>query len=89
MSRLSIEIPEYQHQQIKAMAALRGVSIKDYILERTLPPEAAESEGMSEAQALSMLESFLAPRIEAAERGEFSTLTMGEILAKAHAQDIG
>ena len=38
MGRLSIEISESQHQQIKAMAALRGLSIKEYILLATLPP---------------------------------------------------
>lgn len=82
--RLSIEIAEAQHQQIKALAALRGISIKDYILERTLPPASVTSD---EFEALTQLEKFLAPRIEAAGRGEFSSLTMQEILAKAHSQD--
>lgn len=83
MGRLSIEIPEHQHKQIKALAAMRGVSIKDYILERTLPQDTQESESMTEAQALSKLEAFLLPRMEAAERGEFSSLTIQEILHKA------
>ena len=78
MGRLSIEIPEHQHQQIKAMAALHGVSIKDYILEKTLSaPEP------SEAEALAQLEALLAPRIAAAENGEFSNLSMDKIIAKA------
>jgi uncharacterized protein (DUF1778 family) len=38
MSRLSIEITPEQHQRLKAMAALSGQTIKEYILERTLPP---------------------------------------------------
>ena len=88
MGRLSIEVSEHQHQQIKAMAALKGISIKDYILEKTLPSKMAEDEGMTEAEALSQLEAFLVPRIEAVERGEFSSLTMQEILTKAHSQDL-
>jgi hypothetical protein len=88
MSRLSIEVSEHQHQKIKALAALNGRSIKEYILEKTLPDTAAEDENMTEEQALAQLEAFLSPRIKAAERGEFSSLTMQEILSKAHAQDI-
>ena len=86
MSRLSIEIPEHQHQQIKAMAAMGGMSIKDYILTKTLP-SAAEEEPYSEEEikALAQMETFFASRIAAARRGEFSTLTMDEIIAKARA----
>src|ERR1700758_4124476 len=87
MSRLSIEVSEHQHQKIKALAALAGTSIKEYILEKTLPSELAEKEVMTEAQALSQLEDFLLPRIKAAENGEFSSLTTQEILKKAHSQD--
>ncbi len=36
MSRLTIEVTEQQHQSIKAMAALQGQSIKEYVLERLL-----------------------------------------------------
>ncbi len=82
MSRLSIEIPESQHQQIKAMAALRGISIKNYILERTLAPSEPAT-GKSEKDALAQLEAFLAPRIAEAERGEYEGSTMKEILAEA------
>ncbi|MFQ5443753.1 MAG: DUF1778 domain-containing protein, partial [Nitrospinales bacterium] len=38
MSRLSIEITAEQHQRLKAVAALAGKSIKDYVLDRALPP---------------------------------------------------
>ena len=37
MSRLSIEVTPEQHQRLKAMAALAGQTIKEYILERALP----------------------------------------------------
>jgi hypothetical protein len=37
MSRLSIEIDPEQHRQIKTLATFAGLSIKDYILTKTLP----------------------------------------------------
>ena len=37
MSRLSIEIDPEQHRQIKMLATFAGMSIKDYILTRTIP----------------------------------------------------
>lgn len=86
--RLSIEIPAYQHQQIKAMAALRGISLKDYILEKTLS-SSTTAEDAAEAEALAQLEALLAPRIAAAERGEFTTETIEEIIAEAHTQRTG
>lgn len=39
MSRLSIEIEQDQHRQIKTLATFAGMSIKDYILQKTLAPE--------------------------------------------------
>lgn len=36
MSRLSIEIDPEQHRQIKTLATFEGMSIKDFILSRTL-----------------------------------------------------
>jgi hypothetical protein len=69
MSRLSIEVTPEQHQRLKAMAALSGQTIKDYILERALPSW-PEMEPLSEEEALRQLEAFLKPRIEEAERGE-------------------
>jgi len=59
--RLSIEVTPEQHQRLKAVAALRGQSIKDYVLDRMLPETPAEDE------ALRHLESFLEPRIKAAQ----------------------
>ena len=64
MSRLSIEITEQQHQNIKALAAMQGKSIKEYAMQRLLPLTADEEKALQE------LEEFLTPRIEAAERGE-------------------
>jgi len=36
MSRLSIEIAPEEHREIKSQAAAAGLSIKDYILRKTL-----------------------------------------------------
>jgi len=70
--RLSIEISPEQHQRLKASAALKGQSIKDYVLDRTLP-------NSDEQTALQELESFLKPRIEAARNGEFSSKSVDDI----------
>jgi uncharacterized protein (DUF1778 family) len=78
MRRLSIEITSEQHQRLKAVAALCGKSIKDYVLERVLPAF-SEKAKQSDAQALHELEEFLRPRIEAAERGELSTKSVEQI----------
>ena len=39
MPRLSIDITPEQHKRLKASAALCGQSIKDYVLERSLPSQ--------------------------------------------------
>ena len=78
MHRLSIEVTPEQHQRLKAIAALHGKSIKDYVLERALPP-LPELEGLSEEEALHQLETFLKPRIDAAERGEVIAKSVEQI----------
>jgi len=70
--RLSIEITPEQHQHLKAAAALKGESIKDYVLKRTLP----DIEGL---KALDELESFLKPRIDAARNGNVSAKSVDDI----------
>ncbi len=69
--RLSIDITREQHKTLKATAAMQGKSIKDYVLERTLPDEEV---------ALKKLEAFLKPRIEEALSGERSNKTIDEIV---------
>ena len=61
--RLSLEVTPEQHQRLKAVAALRGQSIKDYVLDRVLPETPTEDE----SEALRQLEAFLEPRIHAAQ----------------------
>jgi hypothetical protein len=73
MSRLSIEITPEQHQCLKAVAALSGKSIKDYVLDRLLPTFS------DDAKALHELEQFLQPRIAAAKRGSVSKKSVKQI----------
>ena len=80
MSRLSIEVTPEQHQRLKAIAALHGQSLKDYILERTLPA-LPESESLSEEEALRRLDEFLDTRIAEAERGEIFRDSVERIFA--------
>jgi ParD-like antitoxin of type II ParDE toxin-antitoxin system len=75
MSRISIDVTPVEHQKLKAMAALEGKSIKEYVIERTLG-----SGGDSEQQlALEELESLLDARIRGAKRGSVSRRKVGEI----------
>ena len=85
MPRLSIDITSEEHQKLKAIAALRGQSIKDYVLNRTLM-EAPALEGMTENEAFSALAAFLEPRIDQARRGELSNKSMDEIRREARKQ---
>jgi len=59
--RLSLEVTPEQHQRLKAVAALRGQTIKDYVLNRVLPETPTDDEN----EALRQLEAFLEPRIAA------------------------
>jgi uncharacterized protein (DUF1778 family) len=82
MPRISIDVNAEQHQRLKAFAALRGQSIKDYVLEQTLPP-VAHDDAHTEEEALQELEAFLKPRIEAAERGETVSRSVTHIFEDA------
>lgn len=77
MSRLTIDITEQQHQNIKAMAALQGKSIKEYAVERLFPVDS------SEEQALSELKRLLEQRMSEARSGEVSTKSITEIAEEA------
>ena len=78
MSRLSIEITPEQHQRLKALAALHGKSIKDYVLEQALPALPG-MDSLSEEEALAKLEDYLKPRIEAARQGKTSARPVRQI----------
>ena len=42
MNRLTIEIEPEQHRQIKTLATFAGMTIKDFILSKTLTPSSAK-----------------------------------------------
>lgn len=77
MSRISIDVSDEEHKKLKAMAALRGKSIKDYVLERTL------NGNQGDEAALRELENLLDGRIREAQAGGVSQRTAKEIFARA------
>ncbi len=82
MGRLSIELPEHQHKKIKALAAWHGLSLKDYIVEKTLSSTVENDED----SALKELIAFLEQRIQSAKPGDLSRRPMADIIAKAKSQ---
>jgi hypothetical protein len=78
MPRLSIDISPEEHQKLKAIAALKGQSIKDYVLGRALGDTPA-LDGMNDDEAFKALASFLEPRIEQARRGQLSSKSVDDI----------
>ncbi len=80
MSRISIDVTEVEHKKLKAMAALQGKSIKDYVIERTLGGAA----DVSETDALKELEALLDERIRSAQKGSISRRSVGAIFKDAY-----
>jgi hypothetical protein len=78
MPRLSIDISPEEHQKLKAIAALKGQSIKEYVLGRALG-DAPALVGMSEDEAFKALANFLEPRLEQARRGQLSGKSVEDI----------
>ena len=74
MSRLTIDMTDQQHQNLKALAALQGKTIKQYALERLLP---ADSGG---DQALRELKQLLSDRIAEGLAGKVSFKSIGDIV---------
>ena len=66
------------HQKMKAIAALKGQSLKDYVLGRALG-DAPALDRMSEDEAFTALTNFPEPRIEQARRGQLSGKSLDEI----------
>ncbi len=85
--RLSIEVTQEQHQKLKAVSALQGQSIKDYVLERVFQP-LPEINAASGEEALRQLEAFLQPRVEAAEQGLVVNKSVLAIFEEAHLEEM-
>jgi len=75
MSRLTIEITGQEHQEIKAMAALQGKTLKQFVMEKIF---SSQGNGDEEA-AWGELKLLLNSRIEAAESGAISKKKMRQI----------
>ena len=74
MSRLSIEISPEQHKKIKALAALQGQSIKDFILNKLFLVNNED-----EQNAMAELEELLLSRIKQAKDTPASCKTIKQI----------
>lgn len=75
-SRISIDVTPEQHRQLKALAAVKGQSIKDYVLDRTI------GRG-DEAKAMKELEKLLDARIQESREKGPSKRTIKEIFEDA------
>ena len=75
MSRISIDVTDDEHKK-KAVAALRGKSIKDYVLERTLGKDGSDDATLRE------LEELLDGRIHAAKAGTIRRRTATAVFAE-------
>ncbi|MCX7285259.1 MAG: antitoxin [Novosphingobium sp.] len=74
MSRLTIDITDRQHQNLKALAALQGKTIKQYALERLFP------EASDEDTAWGELKTLLQQRVGEGLAGKLSNRSIGTIL---------
>jgi len=80
MSRLSIDLTPEQHQKIKAIAALQGKSIKEYVLAQILPSSSDEDIALNE------LEKLLDERIKSAKAGKMSQKSAEEIFQEVYSE---
>ena len=77
MSRISIDVTPEEHKKLKALAALQGKSIKEFVLASTLGAPDADRD-------LAELEAILDERIREAESGGLSQRTVAEIFQAAY-----
>jgi uncharacterized protein (DUF1778 family) len=80
MSRLSIDLTPEQHQKIKAMAAMQGKSIKEYVLNQILPTSSDEE------MALHELEALLDERVKSAQAGKINQKSVKEIFQEVYSE---
>lgn len=83
VSRLSIEVTPEQHQLLKAMAALQGKSIKDFILDKVLPQQVTEQ---PQNYSVKQLETLLEQRLTSAHNRNFSEQSVTDIFEQAIAE---
>ncbi len=76
MSRISIDVSDEEHQRLKALAALQGMSIKDFVLASTLGTHQTDP-------ALAELEALLDKRAERARLEGPSSRTVEDVFDQA------
>ncbi|MHC4953209.1 MAG: plasmid mobilization protein [Planctomycetota bacterium] len=76
MSRISIDVTPEEHKKLKAMAALQGKSIKEFVLESTIGAGPT-------SPALAELEALLDRRIRRATAEGPGTRTVGDVFRQA------
>lgn len=79
MSRLTLEVSSEQHQQIKVMAAMKGQTIKDYIIGKLFHHE----ESQDERAAWETLKTLLDSRLEHMKNKGVSPRTVQEVTEHA------
>ncbi len=79
MSRISIDVSDEEHRTLKAMAALKGQSLKDFLLQRTLGEETQTDEETALVELVALLDA----RVQRAEKNGVSTRTVDEIFRQA------
>jgi hypothetical protein len=76
MSRISIDVSDAEHKKLKALAAIQGLSIKEFVLSRTLGDGAPDG-------IFAELEALLDKRIARAKSEGASKRTSGDIFRRA------
>jgi len=82
MPRLSIDITAQEHKKLKAIAALKGQSIKQYVLSRTLKG-IPDTSCMTDDEAYLELAKLLKPRILQARQGSVIRRSIDDIKQSA------
>jgi len=82
VSRISIDVTDQEHQRLKAMAALQGKSIKDFVLARTIGEEALDAD-------VAQLEELLNKRLQNARAGGVSQRSVGDIFEQVKQEATG
>lgn len=75
MSRLVIDMSVEEHQQIKTLAAMRGMTIKEFVLGQIFPLDISAEE----EQAWRQLQEVLSNRISQAEKGGIANKSFSQI----------
>ena len=74
MSRLTIDMTEQQHQSLKALAALEGKTIKQYVIERLFPG------GEDADRAWRELQDLLKSRVQNGLAGKVTSKAIADLL---------